>query len=90
MWPSGSEIPVIYLIQFFVINFLGTDLLLYPPVLSPASLKKGYIPFQYSFWNFAQLHLIFDMWSNLKKREIFWECFVLFNDLLTVSFFILF
>ena len=41
MWPSGSEIPVIYLIQFFVINFLGTDLLLYPPVLSPASLKKG-------------------------------------------------
>ena len=28
MWPLGYEIPVIYLIQFLVINVLGTDLLL--------------------------------------------------------------
>ena len=40
MWPSGPETPAIYSIQFLVINVLGIDLLLYPPVLRPALLKK--------------------------------------------------
>ena len=38
--PSASEIPLIYSIQFLVINVLGTDLLLYPPVSRPALLNK--------------------------------------------------
>ena len=38
--PSGPEAPAIYSIQFLIINFLGIDLLLYPPVLRAALLKK--------------------------------------------------
>ena len=40
MWPSGPEAPAIYSVQFLVVNFLGIDLLLYPPVLRAALLKK--------------------------------------------------
>ena len=61
MSPSASEIPLIYSIQLLLINVLGTDLLLYSPVLRPALLKKVQIPFQYSFWDFAQFHFNFDL-----------------------------
>ena len=71
MWPSGPEAPAIYSIRFLIINFLGIDLLLYPPVLRSAFLKKVYVLFQYSICDFAQLHLIFDLWSHSKEKEIF-------------------
>ena len=37
---SGSESFVINSMQFLVMLFIGIDLMLYPPVLSPALLKK--------------------------------------------------
>ena len=68
--------PALYSIQFLVINFLGIDLLLYPPVLRPALLKK--VRF-FSNTQFGILLSYIICGVTQRMREIFWEYFVLFT-----------
>ena len=86
-----QDLELLGFIQYiFYYKFFGHKFIILSTYVEACFVEEWIDSFPIFNLNFSPLHLIFDLWSHLKKRKNFWECFVLSNELLTVPWFILF